>query len=351
MRYVIGAIALVFLLSCEERFIFDTEENSETRIVINGFINQSTGPYFVYISQTQNSGAPRPIVGATVILMDQENNTSSFKEIDRGIYRNDNKEIVGQPGWSYSIDVTLLSGERYQSEPDTIPLLSVEYDMTWNEYLKPFTSDLGGDFNLPVVGINLDVNISSNNDPIFLNWLGEELYQFVPTDFPDPFGSIPPPCYVTQQIGTEQVNLFSNIGFGGDQLRVKDIFWREIDDTFLRKHIFSIYQYSISERYYNYLKGVESLVENAGSLFDTPPGQVVGNFKTIEGMTKKPLGFFSAYISDTVRVAVYPSELETFIYEECLYRGGFNRDYDRLCVDCLLLPRSTFHKPDFWIKY
>ncbi|MFT5640845.1 MAG: hypothetical protein ACI9A7_000943 [Cyclobacteriaceae bacterium] len=344
-------VILLLVIGCESRFEFETDKESQRNIVISGFINQSAGPYYVYISQTQSSGAPRPIVGASIALKDQENNSSLFRETDPGVYINDSEEIIGQPGLAYHVEVTLLSGEKYRSMADTIPKISASHRMTWNEYLKAFSSDFGLDFDLPVVSINLDVTLPETNKPHYFNWIGEETFQFVPTDFPDPFGSIPPPCYVTQLLGTEQINLFSNLNFTGNRLNIEEIFWREIDDSFVRKHIFSIYQHAISEQYYTYLKGVESLVENTGSLFDTPPGQVVGNFTAMEGTDIDPEGYFSAYLSDTARIAIYPSQIETFIYEECLYRGGFNRDYDPLCVKCLLVPRSSYDQPDYWLRY
>lgn len=350
MRYL-GILCVLLLISCEERFEFETDENVGSRISINGYINQGDDPYYVFISQTRSSGAPTPIVGATVLLKDQQNNITQFREIERGTYVSIDRNVRGTLGEAYFIEVSLISGELYRSQPDTIPSITANYDMKWREYLKVFTSELGGDFDLPVVSFDLNVELPQTDEPLYMNWLGEELYQFVPTDFPDPFGSIPPPCYVTQQFGTEQVHLFTNTGFDGNQTSIEEIFYREVDDSFVRKHIFSIYQYSISEQYYTYLRGVEGLVENTGSLFDTPPGQLTGNIKAIEGTDIDPVGFFSAYLSDTLRVAIYPTELETFIYEECLYRGGFNRDYDILCIDCLLIPRSTYQRPDFWVKY
>jgi len=348
---VIRLILLLLLLACEERFEFRTDGDNQTSITIQGFINQSTDPYYVYISQTQRSGAPTPVVGATVELKDEANNVSVFKETDRGVYMNDLQEIVGQPGSAYFVEVTLLSGDKYRSDPDTIPTITAVHNMSWDEYSKSFSSDLGIDFNLPVVSVDLNVTLPQTEQPVFLHWLGEEVFQFVPTDFPDPFGSIPPPCYVKQPFGTERVNIFSNVGYQSADLKIDEIFWREIDASFVRKHIFSIYQYSISERYYTYLKGVESLVENSGSLFDTPPGQVIGNFKAVEGTNVDPLGYFAAYLSDTMRIAIYPNELTTFIYEECFYRGGFGRDYSPQCNNCLLVPRSSYNRPYYWVKY
>ncbi|MEQ8238725.1 MAG: DUF4249 family protein [Cyclobacteriaceae bacterium] len=169
----IRIILLLLLIACEERFEFKTDGDNQTLISIHGFINQSTDPYYVYISQTQRSGAPTPVVGATVVLKDQENNVSAFKETDRGVYVNDRQEIVGQPGSSYFVEITLLSGEKYRSEPDTIPLFTASYSMSWSEDIKIFTSDIGIDFNLPVVNVDLTVALPQTDQPVFLHWLGE----------------------------------------------------------------------------------------------------------------------------------------------------------------------------------
>lgn len=345
-------ILLMVFIGCEEPFEFSTDEASTNFITIVGTIDDSDGPYVVYVRQTSQSGQATSIVGAEVVLVDESNNRMTLDGVGDGRYEGMAGAVKGSPGESYFVEVTLPSGEQFVSERDTVPEAGASLEISWREYLKEFTSDLGGDFTVPVVGISLETILEDPANQIFLYWLGEETYQFVPTDFPDPFGHIPPPCYVIQDFGTEQINLFSNAGYTDGSVAIEEVFYREIDDTFVRKHIFSIYQYSISEAYYNYLKSLESLVENTGSLFDNPPGRAIGNINTVSGESGRVLGFFAAARREYLRIAIYPSELRTFIYEECLYRPTmFRPEYDELCIDCLLIPRSSWDRPDYWVQY
>jgi hypothetical protein len=315
-----GVIALLLTLtSFEEQFDFKTERVDNARIIVDGYIHQGNNPYVVNLSQLSASGAPTPISRAIVQIFNSDSTALQLKEVTSGKYQSIKGAAFGTPEGDYFLSVELPSA-KYKSDWVTMPSNIVENRLDWREYQRTLTSDLGTDFKIPMVGISLTSTFESiPNQPLFLSWVGEEVYQFVPTDFPDPFGSIPPPCYIQQSYGTEEINIFSTVGFLVDEFRIDEIFWREIDDSFLRKHIFSVYGFSHTRDHYQYLTAIEALVENTGSLFDTPPGQALGNIKSITDGYDSPLGYFGRVIADTTRIAIYPTNLETFIMDDCLY--------------------------------
>ncbi|MEQ8238726.1 MAG: DUF4249 family protein [Cyclobacteriaceae bacterium] len=349
-KHLMKLLLCAALFSCEERFNPILERLEEENYIINGYINQSlTDPYIVTIQQTKSGGVPTPIFGALVEVVDEDGNREQFFEQDIGTYVSKMDIVKGRPGTSYYLEVKMNNGDMFRSKSDRMPELKVENNMTWRQERITYTSDLGTDVTVPHIVVDLQANNQGTEESYNIWWVLEETFQFNEVDFPDPFGSVPPPCYITQTYGSGAINLFTNTGFTGSTYNVRDIFVRELDESFLAKHIFSTYQHSVSNDYYEYLKSLEALVENSGGLFDTPPGKAVGNFEPIEGTDIAPLGFFSAVLTDTTRIAVYPSEISFKIPNLCEFIAGKPpTEYDSQCRNCEVIPRSTKVQPKFW---
>ena len=179
---------------------------------------------------------------------------------------------------------------------------------------------------------------------------GEETYLFIPTDFPDPFGDIPPPCYVTQVVGTDQINILSTGLINNNPYVIPSIFSRALDKSFLNKHIFSLYQQAISRGYFEYLNDLKILTGNIGSLFDSPPGQVKGNIISTGNPEEQVLGYFAAVLGDTIRMAIFPNDLDFFVSDNCKFIPDPRTTYKAQCLDCSIIPRSTQVRPDFFSK-
>lgn len=347
------AIWVVFfgLVACEQLYDFEEDKDFDRPIIISGYVDQSRGPYFVKISQAQIAGNfPSFIRGANVVLFDGDGEAEAFKEMGDGVYRCAGSIVNGRPGGTYHIEVQMPSGQVFRSVPETMPDQQATDWLFWREELEVRTSGSGLDFEIPVINLTLESDIPKVSDPVFFNWVAEESFSIIPTDFPDPFGTIPPPCYVTRLYGSERINIFTSFIDQSGTVRIEDILTRQIDDSFLTKHIFTIYQYAISESYYGYLTDVKVLVENNGSLFDAPPGQALGNLYVVEG-NQTVQGYFHASLVDTTRVAVFPDQIETFIVDDCKYDGAKRySEYAPHCLDCSNFPGSTYRRPDFWTK-
>ncbi len=202
---------------------------------------------------------------------------------------------------------------------------------------------------LPYIVVDFQAITPPNNSAYNMWWVLEETFQFNEVDFPDAFGNIPPPFSILQIYGPGEVKLFTKTGDRGDQYDLKEVFPRDIEESFLTKHIFTTFQYSVFDEYYNYLQDLEVLVENSGSLFDTPLGRAIGNFSAIEDTDSVPLGYFSAVLTDTTRIAVYPSQLSFTIPNKCEFiEGKPPSEYDLQCRDCENVASSTKVRPNFW---
>lgn len=360
MKYWIGLVlGIAMLPGCEERYFFDEDKDVARQIVIFGYINQGKGPYLVRIQQTSFTGqVPTDVFNARVVLVDQNGNREEFApqfytkdDVSRVNYLAYGNIVKGFPGRSYHIEVELADGRKYRTEPDRMPLYGATDEILWEESVMITTSSLGVDVAVPVVKCDLVTRFQSRDEPIFLTWLGEEAYAFFQTDFPDPFNSVPPPCYIISPIGATEITLFSSVGYTKNETHVPGIITRTIDKSFQIKHIFSIYQYSMSERNYQYMKSIEALAENSGSLFDTPPGVALGNVVSLQDEPENVQGFFQAVLMDTSRIAIFPNLLQTQVTDDCAYQQNtFPDDYPSICKSCELLPNASFVRPGYWVQ-
>jgi len=99
-------------ISCEK--VVDIDLNSSSpRIVIEGSISDSPGPYYVQLSQTVNfdqSNTFPAVTGAQIGMSDNLGNSELLFEIMPGIYKT--SSMQGVPGRTYTLDV-IADGKEY----------------------------------------------------------------------------------------------------------------------------------------------------------------------------------------------------------------------------------------------
>jgi hypothetical protein len=332
---------LAFQLSCEERYFLSLDPDVSDQLVINGFIDQSEGPYFVYVALTQGDWKPPlGIENAQVVIKDEGGQEESCVHVYEGKYSCAGDVVSGNPGVAYHLEVT-YDGQLFTSRPDRMPLVEASSLMSWTEDQIITTS---------VNGVDVDVLVPNSEGFNFFQWRFEETYQVRETDFPDPFGTIPPPCYITKKTGSKQFELLFFNEFSSRQVTLDDAIVRPFDQSFLSKHIFIMYQQTISETYFKYLSQVEILTESAGTLFDPPSGRVQGNINTIDA-TVQPIGFFGAIRVDTSYNVIYPNQINYTQKDGCLYNPSLaDYEYEPYCADCIKLSGSSKEPPAYWSK-
>lgn len=111
----IFALTMMFLFfSCEEVVDVDLN-NAEPQLVIEANVNDTTGPYYVYISKTvvfsQNNNF-NGVGGAFVTLTDNTGLKDTLSEVTTGIY--ETNTLTGRLGTSYSL-FAIVEGKQYTS--------------------------------------------------------------------------------------------------------------------------------------------------------------------------------------------------------------------------------------------
>lgn len=105
---------MLFLVSCEKIITVDLNE-SDSRYVIEGCINNHPGPYQVYISATRPSDSDQPVLipGAMVIISDDYGQCDTLTDMGSGVYQTGT--LQGIVGHRYRLEV-FLDGMVFTSE-------------------------------------------------------------------------------------------------------------------------------------------------------------------------------------------------------------------------------------------
>jgi len=152
-------------------------------------------------------------------------------------------------------------------------------------------------------------------------------------------------CYVKVNLDLNDVRIFDASELSGDLLYDQVIAETEYDFRFGEQFCLHILQFSISEEEYEYWSNVRDLIDIDGSLFDPPPGTLVGNIFNVDDPNDVPVGYFSVASVQLHRQFVNHLDVGVSVRDKC---GGFRRFVPFGCDDCLLLNNSTLVKPDYW---
>ncbi|MDX1905764.1 MAG: DUF4249 domain-containing protein [Bacteroidia bacterium] len=318
------------------------------RVIIYGQITPSAGPHYVRISTTAPyARIPLPEEGATVTIVDDLGNREVYQEEGSGKYRLEGTTVRGATGRSYHIEVTLADGRQYYSEPEEIQVLTARDSGYFEPRIVPGTVE-----NLPFVSnqklrVYADTEIPAGSPAQLLRWTVEEVYIFEPTNFPDPFNSIPPPCYVFGYPNAQKVSLFDGERLSTNRIEKQLLVERPIDQSFRSRHYFNVSVQSITRRCFTYWTQVNQVSNLSGSIFDTPPATIQGNIYQEGDRDARVLGYFEAIATDTTRFFVVPGYLPVRIPDDCEFL--FSRyNYPPECLDCLTLPNSSYIAPPYF---
>lgn len=130
IKYSIVIILALVASACEEVIEIDLTE-AEPRLVVEGNISSSPGPYQVLLSTSGgyfNDEAVKAVSGAQVFIEDEEGYREELFEKSPGIYRTD--WMIGREGLDYTLDV-VYDGITYSGSenlPKRVEILELEIE-------------------------------------------------------------------------------------------------------------------------------------------------------------------------------------------------------------------------------
>lgn len=339
--------------ACVEQIDFPVER-AGGQLVVDGGITDSGGQQYVKLSFTSESDrVPVPIEDAQVKIFDDRGQSEDYfhHEEDPGTYLLYGNQVKGEIGRTYYVQIILSDGRVYRSVPEKMPahpvrMESIDYDFSIREKVGE-TSILSEDLYIDVF-IDVDLSAATERE-IFLRWDVEEVFLLTPTDFPDPFGNVPPPCYVYVYTSATDLQLFDGSENRAAALQGMQVASRAIDFSFREKHYFSVYQKSLTPEAFQYWRKIAALLSNTGNIFDTPPAPIPGNIYNINDPTEEVLGYFEATSQSVIRFRTFRSDIPVDQILECQYSPSkFYNEYPDYCLDCLAIRNSTYRRPDFF---
>lgn len=324
--------------------VIDFPVNEVSYVVIYGQLTNLDEPQLIQVGRSSSRGKPpQPISGAQVELISSQGNFNAV-EIKPGQYLIQGL-TGGVPGQSYSLSVRVGS-RTYRSQVETMPL-SVGVDSAYHTFSDESVISSDGKRLVRLIYVHSKSTLPNSNN-LFLRWEVEENYYFDLTDFPDPFNTPPPPCYASDRVNPQKINLVNTAALTKNQID-QQLVTREIDFTFKSRHYFTVRQLSISANCHSYWARIRDVLTNRGSPFDTPPATVIGNFTNPDDPAEKVLGYFEVANVSINRFFLVPGWIPFYLEPYCEYNPDKPFDkYPAICLDCSKLPNGSGEPPPWF---
>ncbi len=348
---VVILLSMVVLASCIDPInIQSNQENSY--IVIGGQITNEQRSYIVTVEKSgTNALEPKShIPNAIVSLISSDGEEAMLTETDPGIYQSNVEDLIGRIGASYMLQVVLEDGSIYQSTMEKLlpvpPITRMSYDLVE----EPELNEVSNIVFEKRVKIKVNTFIPQDPENVFLKWNTVGEYEFIENEaLTDDFastgvGTFLFTCYVNDPIRLGDVNIFNGLETRGSQLQQQEVKSIDVDYKFAFNYCIHTKQQSLTENAYNFWNAVQQSKDRKGGLFESPPGQIIGNIQNINDPLEEVLGYFyaSAVVSD--RLFIPPDSVDKPV-SPCLV---IDPEFDSECMDCLELAGSTRDIPSYW---
>lgn len=370
LTYIFCCCLLWALLSCEEPYEPDIDPQSQSILVIEGDITDST---MIRISRTSPLSAEgfRPVQGALVQVESHKRGVIARPgEWKPGLY---GAILNPEPGEQYRLKVTTPNGTHIES--DWVEALDVpDIDALYYEVS-------GGD-------VEIFVDTESDLSTAYYRWTYTETWQYTsrfPTnlkwDGKAVVSRLPGEkiwkCYKT--VESSEIVIGSTADLARDKVKRQLI--REVDPMGSNRlhNVYSILvqQQRISRGAFEFWRLLKNNTEGLGSIFDAQPSRLPTNFHTVNS-NEPVIGYLSAgkrtekrlyiersklpfteyydpYVNcrlDTVPYGMFPPPLSEIFGDSTLIpviRLGGNSYLAsaRLCVDCRVKGGTTT-QPAYW---
>lgn len=330
VRLFFASFLCLFLpVSCIDKldFVGDTQEG---QLVIYGLLTDIAERQVVNVSRTSAFGlGPTGVQNAEVSLLTSSGDRYSY--LLRGIGEYVLEGFGASDEESYAIEVT-VDQKVYRSKFEKMPKMLAEDVLSFEFKNEPFRTESPES----VFTVYSETTLPSSQDPIYLRWMLEETYiwplTYLPgTGFPPP---PPPPCFISDVIEPNRLNLFDGSSTNtrkGNFVLGK----RLVDNSFLYPFFVSVKQLSINRDAYEYWEKIRIVVNNQGSLFDTPPAPVFGNISNVEDRNETVLGYFEVAKTKVTRIYTTRADVPFYLVDPCQYFPNKPDDsYASECKSC-----------------
>lgn len=354
MKKILLLVSGVFLLfiSCEDNISLDIPDGGQGRLVVLAELTLGT-PSRIRVELSRAAafrpGAmPEAERGAQVQLRDQHGGLVPLAETEAGLYELSIPQSAGievRTGRSYQLDINTADGAHYTSAWEPIHAVPRAESLSFSIVERQVLNESNVIETQPFLEFSITTPLRARPgaEKVRLRWEAKGVARFIELTPPGP--ALTKVCYVSEPLNTGSVMTFSGSG-GTERLVNYPLLEKPLDWHFSRGYYLTIYQYSISKGSYEFWSRLGKTIDRDEGLFEPPAGPVASNIKNTADPEEEVLGYFTASAVDTIRLRIGAGEAGA-PGQLCDGMSYFEA-YD-FCRDCLLLPRSTTTKPDYWI--
>lgn len=341
-------IGLMLLLStCLDPFSLKVESGDKL-LVIDGLF--STSRQHLRLSYTKDLGNSRReyISDAQISLFDNIGNKSEYTPTGEGAYLLSNQDFQAEVGRGYHLEINLTNGKKYQTHPQIIPKsikpealsFKVEQEVRGNR------SNIG--IENSYINLYLDTKVKIDKETAYLRWLVDEVYSFQ-DEICHPLDNATN-CYVYLN-PKQELLILSGKDFEDEVIENIPVFSKKMvqkSPEYKQKHVFNIYQLSITKEAFAYWENVLQLTNQSGSIFDKSPAGLRGNCFNVDDENELVLGFFEVSVIETIRTFSRPVDFDGKYIFVNYCSNVFPSRFENDCCDCLLIEGSTLNAPEYW---
>jgi hypothetical protein len=325
-------LSLAILTCCISQYELDTEINAG-QLIVDGRITNLNEQEPISVLRTNSVGTRDPVSNAVVSILVDSKFEYFLTENTPGKYYFP-PLVNGKPGHLYQLKVLLSNGKLFESKAEMMPDANGSGTSTFEVINKEIVDLEGTVVNRAM--IKIINNVSLERPDLFLRWDVIETYIITTLYIPisSALSGQAAICFITNRVGSQSPSIINgNLTKKRKDFKV-EILEREIDDTFAERHIFSIYQTSITKDSFEYWQKVSLLLSQQGSIFDTPPAPIVGNIYNSNNSKEYVLGFFEAANITVNRFDVFPFNIPFYTAKKCTYDPS-KEFYPKECTDCI----------------
>jgi len=338
-------LSLIIISGCVDEIDLNVDTQQRT-LVVDGYVSDILGNFTLELSQSSVIGVGRdnildPVSGAIVFLKDDQGESYQYEETDAGTY--ELQSFEAQRNVSYFIDIVLSDGQHFQSHPSKLRSRSSIDGVNFEVGEKTFRNNLGEYVTQTVIGVQLETNIPSSQEPPYLRWRVGGEYALT-ENYPNALS--PRTCYIGTNLDLNDIRILDATDLNEGKIFGQTIAETEYDYRFAENYCFHILQFSISEEEFTYWSNIKEIIDISGGLFDPPPGTIVGNIFNVDDQSIAAVGYFSVASVTFSRQFVNGASIEKLVQPYCSPR--FGREPEFGCMNCTEFRDSKLGKPPYW---
>ncbi|MDX1939730.1 MAG: DUF4249 family protein [Saprospiraceae bacterium] len=343
----------IIISGCLEEITLKNQKLETKAIIIQGKLIKGTpsiaevwvrriGDFEGYEAETHLSGAKVFLVSddGTSIQVTEELENKRY----RAVIPENGPSFRVETGRSYHIEVSLLDGAQFVSEPEPmLPVAKIDqvnYKMIDLTIQKDDGSVNTEDYIQFMVSTPLQLN--DMQERARLRWQLFAAYRLTDDNFNT--------CYNLEPLRTDQTFIYNGEAFQSERLDTFPLVNIQFDFRFAEGFYLTLVQESLSENAFTYWNQIKILAERNGNMFDPPAGKILTNIKNIKTPDAEVYGYFYVAPQDTLRRYIRPEEVGSPKKYCPLPPPTAPRMSPTLCDNCLIGSGSSLKKPTYWIE-